>query len=235
MLRGALLAIFLSLTAACATLRGNPEWFPVEPGMRWTYRLTQQIDDQPPQVTELTIAGRSTEIHAGERFAVRRGDSATDYLFLASTDSVIRAGRRRPGEREPRWDPVPHAVLRLPLREGDQWQRATGLVLLPERALPGSDGGFELTTTVVDTDTVVDVPAGRFDGSARLRADAIVDWAQGPDAPAIQIITDEWYVDGIGLVKLVREERDVAEDGRHGRLMLELTKVERDEPPQTGD
>ena len=220
------------LLAGCSGEPPDPDsYFPLEPGLRWTYRVTT------------TVAGASRESRFSEHnappenvkgleHAVRVTSDGTRYYLLETGEGVLRAAKRTLVESTPRFDEPPRWVLKRPLTPGSTWDHETHPYVLRrlhpyEESLTGSLR-FRMAYEITAVDETVEVPAGRFEHCLRVDGDArLTLYADGRTGyQDIEIDTAEWYAPGVGLVKLVREEPLAGEVFAGGRVVFELERFE---------
>lgn len=231
------LAVICMVVAAC----GNPApsgYFPLEAGLSWTYKRSQALPKQVrPNVNVFTIKNTGTdEIKNGDvshAVFIRRTGDGTDY-YLSDTDAgIMRVAKRTVIEIKPRFDENLRTVLpsEEKLAVGYIWNVETGPYML--RTRPGfiadlSDKRFKMSFEVLELNSTVDVPAGRFEdclkiegySSVRLYADPRTGYVDVP------ITQTEWYAPGVGMVKLVRDEPIDGSFYVGGTISMELEKFE---------
>jgi len=199
--------------AACQ--RGAPadDWFPLEAGHRWTYRVTTLRDDDTSERESLTLRTLDTEPLAGEAAWRRCSDSGVDYWLRADASGIYRVASKSDLDAEPQPDKPPRFVLKAPYSVGTQWQSSTAAYLLMRRnqfppEIRHTHPDVTMRYTIAAVDESVDTPAGRFEhclrvlGSASVHvyADPATGWRDMP------LATTEWYCPGVGLVRLERSE-----------------------------
>lgn len=202
--------------AGCGRAPADDRYFPLEPGHRWTYRVTTQTDEGREQETlTLRTEGRDTLPALDGKTALRRrSDSGVDYWLQADASGIVRVASKSDAEPEPRLDAPPRTVLKTPYAVGTQWQTPTAPYLLMRRndfprEIRHAHPSVAMVYQIEATDETVTTPAGRFEHCLRVRgtaglkvyADPASGWREVP------LVTTEWYCPDVGLVKLERDER----------------------------
>lgn len=214
----------LTVTTVCAALAGcsgrspGADYFPLEEGRRWTYRVTSEWENNTTDQQELvlgTLGAESLErvgISGGKAWR-RRSESGVDYWLRSDATGVYRIAAKSDVEVEPKPDPQPRYVLKAPIQPGTSWQATTTAYMLQRRnefppEIRHSHPSVPMTYQIEAVEQPVDTAAGHFEhcvkvrgqGSVRLFADPVVGWQDMP------LLTQEWYCQGVGLVKLERSE-----------------------------
>jgi len=201
---------------ACQRHAPSDEWFPLDAGHRWTYRVTTRGDASDPGTREsLTLRTLGAESHPALGAAAwrRRSDSGIDYWLRADDTGIYRVATKSDVDAEPRPDQPPRFVLKAPYGVGTQWQSNTTAYLLMRsndfpREIRHTHPSVPMRYVIDAVNESVDTPAGHFDhclrvqgtASVRLYADPASGWRDVP------LTTTEWYCTGIGLVRMVRSE-----------------------------
>ncbi|HXH04594.1 MAG TPA: hypothetical protein VNN09_14925 [Candidatus Competibacteraceae bacterium] len=197
-----LFALSLSGCASVAAV-DSTRYFPLASGLQWRYQVSRT--DRPGLFTDLTVASLATELHDGQPLQIRRGSSGREYLFGRDDWGIYRAGWREAADFELRWEEARRYVLPDPLTPRQQWRRA-----------PAISG--ELLYTVESLEDTVRVPAGAFRRCLRVRGTGVLPAPAGP----VEVLTQEWYAPGIGLIKLRRRER--AHTTTPSEMLIELVE-----------
>lgn len=226
----------LAALTGCGRAPAEPELFPLEPGWRWTYRVTTRTD-AGSTVETLTVTTRGLSRYAdGAKAFERRNSWGNHYWFRADAAGIYRVARRNEIDDEPEVDPdLPRRfVLREPIRVGTHWQAPTLPFLLQRRF----DWPYELKYgqpvsmqyQIEAIDEALETPAGRFERcvrvagqhTLRLYADPASGYADVP------IVHREWFCPGVGLARIERHE--TVSRSRYysgGSMEFELTEVSR--------
>jgi hypothetical protein len=216
--------------AACGAAPPATGYFPLESGHRWTYDVKTEWGDNTVEheALLLTTLGSDNAVEGGAAFR-RRSDSGVDYWLRSDDTGIYRVASKSDLDAEPKLDAPRRYVLKAPLAAGSQWQASTTAYLLKRRAefpreLRHTHPSISMTYTIETLGETVQTRAGAFNnclrvkGTAALRvfADPVVGWRDMP------LTTTEWYCDGVGLVRLVREEPANATFLTGGMLTMEL-------------
>lgn len=216
LLIGSLSLLVLQL-AACEREPAFDRYFPLEPGHRWTYRVTTRSDEGSTERETLTLRteGRDTLPAPDEQPAWRRrSDSGVDYWLRADERGIVRVATKSDMQAEPQLDPPERYVLKAPYSVGTQWQASTAPYMLTRRndfprEIRHTHPSVAMVYQIEAADETVLTPAGRFEHCLRVRgvaglkvyADPASGWRDVP------LTTLEWYCPGVGLVRLERDER----------------------------
>jgi len=230
------LLILLALEA-CRGRTGALDFFPLEAGHRWTYRVHTQLDDGSPSEQEVLRivslgAQRLKELGDAEAW-LRQGDAGVDYWLRRDESGIYRVASKSLVDEQPRTDQPVRYVLKAPFVVGSSWQAdTTAYLLLRSNEFPREIRhvhphilmSYQIAATGVELAT----PAGRFkdcllvNGLATLRlyADPATGWRDQP------LRSKEWYCPGVGLARLERSEPAHGGFLTGGERVLELEAFE---------
>ena len=197
----------------CQPTTLSAEFFPLEEGRSWTYKVTTEFENQTVERDTLVLRNQGRDTLADGPAWRRHSESGMNY-WLRQDDTGIYRVASRPELRAQYQVDAPHRyVLKEPLVVGTQWQASTTAYILHRRQdfpreIKHSHPNIPMLYTIEALQQLVDTPAGRFEGcllvrglgAVRLFADPVVGWKDMP------LTTREWYCPRVGLVKLVREE-----------------------------
>lgn len=219
-----------ALLVACTHPGRSDDYFPLDAGRSWTYRVTTTMDDSLSRVETLTIANRAAENMGGIPAVRRHADSGIDYWLRSDDSGVYRIASRAPLDRFAVADEPLRHVLKRPYAVGTQWQALTTAYVLQRRnevpkEIRRTHKPFPMTYAIDALDEGVEVPAGKFQrcmrvagrATVRLYVDAQFAWRD------IALTTREWYCPGTGLVRVEREELSPSRFMVGGKVKLELT------------
>jgi hypothetical protein len=194
----------LLLLAACLPA-STPDYFPLDAGRLWDYRITRTIKGET-QVQRLMLASLPPADVDGERYYGRRRLDGLIELFQVTPEGVMRidaAGR-------------PVRVLPAEHGPGSRWEQPTQILFLEVT------GAFSETFQergrqsiplefVVETDKdTVEVAAGTFTNCLRVKSSGSIfagrTLKEFMGISFIKVDQTEWYAPGVGLVKRVRKE-----------------------------
>jgi hypothetical protein len=224
-----LLAIVAAL-AGCSAAPPSTGFFPLESGHRWTYDVKTEWENNVVEHEDivLTTQGSDSRVEGGAAFR-RHSDDGVDYWLRSDDTGIYRVASKSDLDAEPKLDTPRRYVLKAPLAVGSTWQATTTAYLLKRRAefpreLRHTHPSIAMTYTIEALGQTVQTRAGTFGnclrvkGTAALRvfADPVVGWRDMP------LTTTEWYCDGVGLVRLLREEPAQATFLTGGTLTMEL-------------
>ena len=222
-----LLLVSCVLTACGAP--PSPEYFPLESGLRWEYRVHEQ-NRLVDKVERLSLRNRDAQEHEGQRYVRRLASDGNEYWLTVSDGSLQRRGLRTAIDFAPRMDVHPRTVLQLPPATGQAWEVETRPYIL-ERAEPFRERFSQddskrivLRMQVAALDDVVEVPAGKFERCLRLEGTGLLNVLADAriGASEVPVAHTEWYAPGVGLVKLVRTETLDTQQIVGGTVTMEL-------------
>ncbi len=225
-------AVVLAMAAwlvACSSAGSGDEYFPLDEGRSWTYRVTTTLDDSAPEIERLTLSNRGPVTLGDIPTMRRRSDSGIDYWLRSDKTRIYRVASRTATDRYPMADEPQRTVLAQPYAIGTKWQTLTTAYVLQRRnevpkEVKRTHKPFAMTYEIEALDDKIEVPAGKFErcmrvggrATVRLYVDAQFAWRD------IGLTTREWYCAGIGLAKVEREELSPSRFMRGGRVKLEL-------------
>ncbi len=206
--------IFSILSLLLSSCVGNvgDDYFPLQSGLKWEYKLTTTyIDETTRELVTLENIGKET--YGENTYYVRRSSYGIDYYLNADESGVHRDALRTLVELMPRLDSSPRFVLKYPLEVGASWQVITKPIILlrvfPNRHLAEATQ-VPMIFEIVSLSETVTVPAGEFKNCIKLEAlgetEIYTDGVNGYTAIPFKI--EEWYAPDVGLVKQVRYELD---------------------------
>ncbi len=228
-----LLSLLPALLAACSEppTQREESYFPLQPGMRWTYRVTTEVAgrQESRQFSEINASSESLD---GIPHAVRLTGDGTRYYLRQVDGGIYRHAKRTLVELEPRLDEDPRWVLKRPYQVGTGWNSLTYPYVLrrisPYEESLSRGSALKMAYQITQLDALAEVPAGRFEHCLLVEGEAqLTLYADGREGyKEILINTREWYAPGVGLVKLVREEPMQGGVFVGGRMLFELVELE---------
>jgi hypothetical protein len=206
--------------SGCQRDAGATPYFPLEAGHHWTYRVTTATGEDTSGREDLVLRTLGQEDlpaleggGGGGKAWRRRSDGGLDYWLRADDTGIYRIASKSDLDAEPQADKTPRFVLKAPFTVGTQWQSTTTPYLLTRnnefpRELRYRHPNVVMTYQIEATDAAVTTPAGDFKNCLRVRGTASVRIYADPatgwrDMP---LVTQEWYCQNVGLVKLERSE-----------------------------
>lgn len=213
----AVCAVATALTlAACSAPPPDTNHFPLDAGHRWVYDVKTEWENNvvEHETRVLTTHGaESLEGTSGAKAFRRRSDSGVDYWLRADDTGIYRVAMKSDIDEEPKLDASKRYVLKTPLAVGTGWQSSTTAYLLQRRQefpreIRHTHPNVPMTYTIEAVGEPLQTRAGKFNhclrvkgvSTLRLYADPVVGWKD------MSLQTTEWYCQGVGLVRLVREE-----------------------------
>lgn len=211
---------------------GAESYFPLQSGLRWTYRVTTTRGSEQ-QETHFEQYNAEPESIDGVFHTARITDQGTRYYVRETDEGIYRAAKRTLVALYPQVDNLPHWILKRPLRIGNAWSNPSHPYVL-RRLHPYEDNlasgiNFKMAYQIKAMNDSVNVPAGLFHNCIRVDGDAQLSiYADARTGyQDIEISTTEWYAPGVGLVKLVREEPLTGDVFTGGKIVFELERFKR--------
>jgi hypothetical protein len=219
--------------AGCSAPPPGASYFPLDAGHRWVYDVKTEWENNTVEHEPLVLSTLGRETLGEHATWRRRSDSGVDYWHRSDDTGIYRVASKSDMDAEPKLDPAPRYVLKAPLAAGSTWQATTTAYLLQRRAdfpreIRHTHPAVNMVYTIEAVGEAVDTRAGRFTDCLRVRgqaalklfADPVAGWRDMP------LTTTEWYCQGVGLVRLVREEPARSTFLSGGTLTMELTEWE---------
>ena len=185
-------------------------------GHRWTYDVKTEWDNNIVQHEDFVLTTHGS-------------DSGVDYWLRSDHTGIYRVASKSDLDAEPKLDAQRRYVLKAPLAAGSNWQAATTAYLLKRRnefprEIKHTHPSITMNYIIEALGEKVQTRAGSFanclrvkgTASVRVDADPVVGWRDMP------LATTEWYCDGVGLVRVVREEPAQSTFLTGGTLTMEL-------------
>jgi hypothetical protein len=232
-MRQLLFALPILLLAACGRPAGETSLFPLQAGLRWTYDVRTEYENNTVEHDTRVITSEGQDPINGQAAWRRRSHDGMDWWHRSDATGTYRVASKSDVEAEPQPDPQPRYVLKMPLAVGTSWPATTTPYLLRRRAdfppeLRHTHPKVPMLFSIEAVGEAVQTRIGRFEGCVRVKgvsalrlfADPVSGWRDMP------LINTEWYCPGPGLVRLVREEPARSAFLSGGTLTLELVAFE---------
>ena len=207
-------------------------YFPLNEGLEWQYSTIKRTDEGVTR-GEYLIGSTGITTDFEESLLTRIDGYGTRFYFRADESGIYRLGKQNLISRDIQYDAKPRYVLPSPVTIGKSWFADSHPYVLqrlyPVRETFTRQNVFQMSYSVLDTAAQIEVPAGRYENCIHVRgtgtATVLADLVKGRyGASDAEIITDEWYALGVGLVKLVRTEVFPNELFADGTYTMELIR-----------
>ena len=214
----------------------TPRYFPLNMGLSWTYA----VDIQGPvgrQQETFKISNQGEAIVNKKPAVMRSSSYGTDYLLREDSSGIFRVAKRILTQAEPVVDEAPRYVLKRPYGVGTAWSNWTRFYVTMFKPPYGRftnslfyEKPFLMTYEIEAMHETVSVAAGTFKDCIKVVGTADLSlYLDGKTGFAsVPITTQEWYAPGVGLVKLVRDEKVNAGFYKGGTYSLELTRYSKE-------
>lgn len=222
----------LLILDGCDRATPTANYFPLEPGRHWQYRVERTTMDGR---TELRHAVRAVAVPPGLGIdAMRETLGGLRYLYAIDDDGIFRIDAAAAGPRHGAGEVSRELVLPHAVDAASTWQTWSQTTVLENTGPPWEtlfriNAPIRMRYQVEAIDGAVTTPAGRFDDCLVVagRGTASVDVGNYIGRTRIEVASREWFAPGVGLVRMEREEKTGADALRAGRLVMELDQWQR--------
>jgi hypothetical protein len=221
----------LLAAVACSAPPPGVSHFPLDAGHRWVYDVKTEWENNVVEHETRVLTTHGAQTLEGSSAFRRRSDSGVDYWLRADDSGIYRVATKSDIDAEPKLDAAKRYVLKTPLAVGTGWQSTTTAYLLQRRQdfpreIRHTHPTVPMTYTIEAVGQALPTRAGTFNNclrvkgvsTLRLYADPVVGWKD------MLLQTTEWYCQGVGLVRLVREEPAQSTFLTGGTQTLELVE-----------
>ncbi|WP_221800048.1 hypothetical protein [Oceanobacter mangrovi] len=241
--RNGLVGLALTVLLGGCQSQQDSSYFPLQPGYRWVYQVTESGPDLPEkqirrfeiQTLEPQSNTRFVELTDETQVFIRRTSDGTSYYYSRDDSGVYQLGKRNLIEKQPAVFAEPRLVMPPldDLTNGYNWTLATRPYRIHStrshvawnRAL----NGFDMTYELAGSDMTITTPAGRFEHCILLEGRAQVGLYADPRLgyQEVEVVQREWYAAGVGLVRFERDEPLDLEMFKGGSVRFELIALDR--------
>jgi len=220
--------LFLCMILLSACGREDLEYFPLEEGIYWRYRMHYEIMNGPMDTFFAIENKPEIRDDTGVLYEQVSMDGKS-YFYRIDDQGLILTQRSRHGDFEDEYRDINRYLLRFPLQAGNEWQSDTWSRVLikvgpPQKTEFRIVARVPVTVNIESMTDTIRVPAGVFRNCMRIRSTG----SQFHDAgnyvgnTVVGIDETNWYAPGVGLVKSVRKETTTAKALDYGEIILEL-------------
>ena len=122
------------LLSSCGSKTDADDFFPLQAGKSWTYRVTTELGEGiGSKVESLTLDTRGEQEVVGVKAMRRHSDSGVDYWLRSDDKGIYRVASKNALDAAPKADEVPRYVLRKPYAVDTTWQASTVAYILQRR------------------------------------------------------------------------------------------------------
>lgn len=225
------LLLLLPLVAACGGERApapgpaSEEFFPLVPGARWVYELRSELGTLQVEVRgkgPMAVRGQDRQVFVMEETSLGPSlgfveTAPVGYLVehgflarLSALDYDGEGGLRLLGQQD-----VPAWFLPVDPKPGDHWSQESRLFTTPE----GGGARLGWSGEIRSTEAVT-VPAGTFHDVLAVH----LEYHDPKDArPGPNVVYDDYYVRGVGLVRSVTLDPSGDESHTLEQVLLEYS------------
>ena len=208
--------LFLFILIGCS--ENNHTYFPLGKIKSWSYKI--EIE---PEVDKKTIY-KKTKLSLGKKKLEIEGKKESFYPFLREDGSIFfyklekngifRSGFAFSKDKNINKENSERMVLPLPIKIGKKWSVDSKTYLILKR-YPYYDyratTNFMIDYEIISTDEIISTPSGKFRNCILIRGIGNTKFIGDSEIGSIDIniLSEEWYAKGVGLIKSVRiEETD---------------------------
>lgn len=219
------------LLTGCGSKTEAEDFFPLQAGKSWTYRVTTELGEGiAPKIESLTLDTRGEQEVAGVKAMRRHSDNGVDYWLRSDDTGIYRVASKNALDAAPKADEVPRYVLRKPYAVDTTWQASTVAYILQRRNEVPKEIRYThkpvmMVYRIEALNQKVATSAGNFEGcikvlgeaKIKLYVDAQFAWRDIP------LFSTEWYCPKVGLVRMERVETAPSKFLIGGSMLLDLT------------
>ena len=198
------------------------DFFPLGNNTKWEYVIEENVNDKRGVLKSL-VANLERQTIEGIEYYPRRNANGETYYFIKTGKGIFVSPA--PGHSG-------KIILGFPVQAGTSWQMETTIEILQRRhesfsggeSFISADHKIMLDFHIASMDDIVEVPAGQFSHCMRIEGiGSVTVKARTRGIDHILIEQQEWYAQGVGLVKQMRTEVSIPEKYKGSRTQ-ELVK-----------
>ena len=205
--------LFLLVLIGCS--ENKHAYFPLGKIKSWSYKI--EIE---PEVDKKTVY-KKTNLSLGKKKLELEGKTESFYPFLREDGSIFfyklkkngifRSGFAFSKDKNINKENSKRMVLPLPIKIGKKWSVDSKTYLILKR-YPYYDyratTNFMIDYEIISTDEIISTPSGKFRNCILIRGIGNTKFIGDSEigSIAINILSEEWYAKGVGLIKSVRVE-----------------------------
>lgn len=217
--------LLFSLSACNET---DIEYFPLNEGKQWQYKVTLHDMDVEKKYKQLIVNEAPYQEDGKEIFSRKINDEVV-YLYKPTDQGVRRVGLKRKKDINIVLEKQDFYAIKFPLEVGTSWQQETvtgvlEVVIAPFRRHYALHTPVQMQYEIVSINEQVKVPAGRFEkcikvigvGGRKVEAEKTIGIID------VTIESSDWYCPNVGLVKSQRDEKTSSTVLVKGDFLMEL-------------
>ncbi len=220
----------LLMLSACS--RAPTGYFPTEKGLSWQYAVTVTTMDLVKN-SKYLVRNVGVDRLADRTVFVQETHNGAQSLYAISDEGVKRVGIRHKIDTRTQFEQQDHFLLRYPLQQGTRWKQMSStavleVVIAPFRRHYTLQTPVKMFYEIQELLDSVSVKAGSFEHCIRVRGTGKtrVDADKSLGSLNIEVMHDDWYCRGVGLVKSQRTEKTDSTVLVQGRFEMELERFE---------
>ncbi len=205
-----ILLLLCCIILACCNI-DSESYFPLNEKKKWSYKITITPEiDKPTIYKKISHSIGKTKIENNTYFPFIR-ENGSIYYYQKKKNGIFRNGFSFEKDNNISFHEKDRIVLPNPLKKGDTWEVDSKTFLILKR-YPYYDyratTNFTIKYEIISKNESIDTPLGKLKNCLYLKGTGQTKFIGDSEIGAIEIniVSEEWYARGIGLVKSVRTE-----------------------------
>ena len=206
--------LFLFILIGCS--ENNNSYFPLGKIKSWSYKIEIQPEVEKKTIykkTNLSLGKTKLEIDGKKEslYPFLREDGSI-FFYKLKKDGIFRSGFAFAKDKNINIEKQERMVLPSPIKIGQKWSVDSKTFLILKR-YPYYDyratTNFMIDYEIISTDEIISTPTGKFRNCILIRGIGNTKFIGDSEigSIAINILSEEWYAKGVGLIKSVRIEK----------------------------
>ncbi len=206
--------LFLFILIGCS--ENNNSYFPLGKIKSWSYKIEIEPEVEKKTIykkTNLSLGKTKLEIDGKKEslYPFLREDGSI-FFYKLKKDGIFRSGFAFAKDKNVNIEKQERMVLPSPIKIGQKWSVDSKTFLILKR-YPYYDyratTNFLIDYEIISTNEIISTPTGKFRNCILIRGTGNTKFIGDSEigSIAINILSEEWYAKGVGLIKSVRVEK----------------------------
>ena len=206
--------LFLFVLIGCS--ENNHNYFPLGKIKSWSYKIEIEPEVDKKKIYKkinLSLGKKKLEIGGKKEslYPFLREDGSL-FFYKPKKNGIFRNGFAFAKDKNIKQEKQERMVLPFPIRIGKKWSVDSKTYLILKR-YPYYDyratTNFTIDYEIISTNEIISTPIGKFQNCILIRVIGNTKFIGDSEigSIAINILSEEWYAKGVGLVKSVRVEK----------------------------
>ena len=206
--------LFLFILIGCS--ENNNSYFPLGKIKSWSYKIEIEPEVEKKTIykkTNLSLGKTKLEIDGKKEslYPFLREDGSI-FFYKLKKDGIFRSGFAFAKDKNIKIEKQERMVLPSPIKIGQKWSVGSKTFLILKR-YPYYDyratTNFLIDYEIISTNEIISTPTGKFRNCILIRGTGNTKFIGDSEigSIAINILSEEWYAKGVGLIKSVRVEK----------------------------